>query len=62
MQHPNTRAPHICKGTVLDVVVVLDQLEGMPGTIEAGRGGWLGEVMVVVTHARVRNGDPHKNL
>ena len=40
-------------------MVVLDRLAG---TIEASRGGWLGEVMVVVTHARVRNGDPHKNL
>lgn len=47
MQHPNTRAPHIYMGTVLDVVVVLDRLGG---TIEAGRGGWLGEVTMVVTH------------
>ena len=61
-QRPNTRAPHIYMGTVLDVMVVLDWLEGTPGTIEADCGGWLGEVMAVVTHAGVGNGDPHKNF
>ena len=61
-QRPNTRAPHIYMGMVLDVMVVLDRLEGTPGSIEAGYGGWPGEVMAVVTHAGVGHGDPHKNF